>query len=401
VTERLSRELRIFHELARVVAVTPYDADAILRAICSEFRTAFSFERALLVRFNERERTVHAVVQQGVEWPGDQWLMLDKFPFLVAALEGGRAVLVTDARAEAAMPSTIIERFGVRSLVAVPLLVRERCLGFMVGDRTGGELSLGDDELSLLTALGAVAAVLIEKADQYTELQRSLEERDRLDRAKDDFISIASHELRTPIAVVDGIATTLQLRGQELRAGQLAELREALVQETARLRSLAEQLLDLSQLDAGVVLLRPERFHARDRCRSLLQRIAPDRAADVAVSIPADLELDTDPVAFERVLWNLVENALQYGEPPVELRAETADRLSLVVEDRGIGVDPEFVPQLFERFTRSDVSRDHRPRGAGLGLAIAASFARALGGELIYEPAEPRGARFTFVLPPV
>jgi two-component system sensor histidine kinase KdpD len=101
---------------------------------------------------------------------------------------------------------------------------------------------------------------------------------------------------------------------------------------------------------------------------------------------------------LERVVTNLVTNALRYGEPPVVLTAEQRDRhLRIAVEDRGHGVPPEFVPALFERFARGPQGRP--VRGTGLGLAIARSYARAHRGDLIYHDADPHGARFELVIP--
>ncbi len=398
--ERLRRGLRIFHELAAIVAAGPYAVDDILQRISSEFRSAFALERALLVRYDVERKTLHAFVQQGVDWPGDDWLPIERFPFLEHALDTREAVLVRDARGEGAAPSAIIKRFGITSVVAVPLSIEDRCLGFLAGDRGGREFTLNEDDLQVLTALGVVAAVFIDKADQYADLQRALEELRDLDQAKSDFISVASHELRTPIAVVHGIAATLHRRGADLSAQQLVALWSALYEQTMRLGVLTEQLLDLSRLDAGAFPLRRERFRARERCENLVRHIAPDRADEISVAIDPRLELETDPLAFERVLSNLLENALHYGRHPVELRAEPdGAHARVVVEDRGDGVEPEFVPQLFDRFSRSDRMRDRRTGGAGLGLAIASSFANAVGGTLTYEPAQPEGARFTFLLP--
>jgi two-component system sensor histidine kinase MtrB len=99
------------------------------------------------------------------------------------------------------------------------------------------------------------------------------------------------------------------------------------------------------------------------------------------------------------MLSNLVANSIRHGEPPVTITAVGEDRhLRLVVEDRGRGVPPEFVPRLFDRFERSAESRD-RGDGSGLGLAIAQAYARAHGGEIVYGPAVPHGARFEVVLP--
>ena len=93
-------------------------------------------------------------------------------------------------------------------------------------------------------------------------------------------------------------------------------------------------------------------------------------------------------------------NASRYGEAPIEVSAEQKDRhFRLSVSDHGRGVPAEFVPELFERFTRSGSSRRERTEGAGLGLAIAKSFAQAHGGDLLYEDVRPHGARFELVLP--
>jgi signal transduction histidine kinase len=243
-------------------------------------------------------------------------------------------------------------------------------------------------DLSVLTALGEAAAAVVDRARDV----------DAADQLKNDFVSIASHELRTPISVIHGIAATLHARVDDLRGEQVHALLGTLVQQTDRLRDLADQLLDLSRIEDGGAA-RPERFHPRERLDELVPRIAGDRTADVRVLVEPGAELVADPVAFERVAANLVLNALRYGEPPVQVRAENGDHFRLVVEDRGPGVPAEFVPRLFERFSRSDDTRRSGAPGAGLGLSIACAYARTLGGRLEYEAAEPTGARFILSLP--
>lgn len=219
------------------------------------------------------------------------------------------------------------------------------------------------------------------------------------DKHRNEFVSLASHELRTPISVVHGIAATLHLRGDELRPEQIHELRETLFAQTGRLCDLADQLLDLSRIDSEPLLFEPEVFHPRERLDELLPRIAAGRLEEIELKVDPEHEVTTDAVAFERVAANLILNALRYGRPPVEVKSERNHEYSLVVEDHGDGVAPEFVPRLFERFTRSDETRRRGSPGAGLGLAIASAYARAAGGRLRYERARPRGARFTFTLP--
>ena len=244
-------------------------------------------------------------------------------------------------------------------------------------------------DLSVLTALGEAAAAVADRARDV----------DRADRRKTDFVSVASHELRTPISVVHGIAATLNARIGDLEEEQVRALLTTLVEQTDRLRDLADQLLDLSRLESGSAGLQPERFHPRRLLDEMLARIAGDRLADVRVEVDPDTELLADPIAFERVAANLVLNALCYGQAPVEIRSEQGTIFRLVVEDCGLGVPVEFVPRLFERFSRSDDSRRSGTPGAGLGLSIAWAYAGALGGRLDYEAAEPRGARFILSLP--
>jgi signal transduction histidine kinase len=214
-----------------------------------------------------------------------------------------------------------------------------------------------------------------------------------------EFVSIASHELRTPISVVHGIAATLYEKADDLDDRQVHALLGALVQQTDRLRNLADQLLDLSRIEAGNPSGHTEPFHPRKRIDELLPRIAGDRLDDVRVLVDGDTELVADAVAFDRVAANLIVNALRYGEAPVLVRGGDGDGFLLVVEDRGEGVEPGFVPHLFERFSRSDERRRAGDQGAGLGLSIASAYAKVLGGSLAYEEARPHGARFTLSLP--
>jgi signal transduction histidine kinase len=344
--ERLPRQLRILYELSRVVEAGPYSLAEVLERICTEVRRDFGF----------------ASVRMAWDDAGP--------PLLEAARRERRAVVEGEQ-------------------VAVPLLVEGRCLGFLVADRGRLDLGIAEADLDLLSAVGLIAGVFVAKAEQFDELRR-------VDELKDEFVAVASHELRAPIAVVHGIAATLHLRGDELEHSQLVELRAALYEQSSRLQELTEQLLDLSRVDSGRLRVEFHCFHPRDSVDELLPRLAPDRLGDVTVEIDPGQEIVSDRVAFERVVGNLIGNALKYGKPPVVVRGGDRDGpFRLSVEDRGPGVPPDFVPQLFERFTRAEQAL----HGAGLGLAIARGFADAVGADLAYEPAEPNGARFVLVLP--
>jgi signal transduction histidine kinase len=164
-----------------------------------------------------------------------------------------------------------------------------------------------------------------------------------------------------------------------------------------RLHSLVDQLLDLSRLEGASVRIRPSALEVRQRTEEIVRGVAAERASEIKLQIDPALIMQGDAVAFDRIVSNLIVNALRYGQPPIAVSAWAHDRhFRLAVEDAGPGVSRELEPQLFERFTRGD---DVAKSGAGLGLSIARSYAHAHGGELLYTNTTPHGARFELVIP--
>jgi signal transduction histidine kinase len=257
----------------------------------------------------------------------------------------------------------------------------------------------GNEEFALLRTLGALAHLALDRARLFGQEQATRQALEEADELKSSFVSLAAHELRTPVAVIHGVIETLDRRAGEISNDQQVDLEETLRAQTVRLKLLVEQLLDLSRLDARAVPIEPKRFAVRTRIVEIVRMTAGDQAHLISVEAPAELEATVDPAAFDRILSNLVTNALRYGRPPVIVYADQIDgRLQVAVEDRGEGVAPEFVPALFERFSRSDTARPRGP-GTGLGLAIAQSYAEAHRGSVEYRQAQPHGARFEVVLP--
>jgi two-component system sensor histidine kinase MtrB len=161
------------------------------------------------------------------------------------------------------------------------------------------------------------------------------------------------------------------------------------------MRNSIEQLLDLSRLDLAAIHVRPELLRLRPKIEELVRLLAGSRTNTVTIAVAPDLEAVIDPAALDRMLSNLITNALRHGEPPVKIIANGQDgHLRLAVEDRGEGVADEFVPHLFDRSARSAESRE-RADGSGLGLAIAQEHARADH----LRACGAAGARFEVVLP--
>jgi signal transduction histidine kinase len=388
------QDLRRVLATVRAIATASQGRDPLpklLYRLCREVSAGFGFDRVGISRL-DGDVTVplagHGIPEDVIHLRP----RLDESPLLALAHDRGELVYVSDARREPSLAPELVETYGLASMFALPLMSEGRCIGFLVGDRAGSTFELAETEVDILNTIGALAATLLEK-----ELLR--EELHRLDETKTQFIELASHELRSPIQTVYGVLATLHARGGELREEQRVELRAAAYVQADRLRRLADQLLDLSRLDAETVSIVARTVHVRRKIEEVVLLVAEQRAQEIEIAIQPNLEAQVDEHVLERIVSNLVTNALRHGELPISLSAERHDRhFRLRVEDHGRGVPPDFEPLLFERFTRSEEAQSDVP-GTGLGLSIARAFARAHGGELLYRSGDGGGACFEFVVP--
>ena len=237
--------------------------------------------------------------------------------------------------------------------------------------------------------------------DEVRRLGQTLNE--MLERLRDSFererrfVADASHELRTPVAVIKAELETA------LRAPDLpAQTREGLVaaaEECDHLAQLAEDLLTVARAGEGGLAVRPEPVAAAQLLAEARERFAMRAAGrGRAIRIDADAApaVDADPVRMRQALGNLVDNALRHGAGPVVLSArQVQGAVELAVSDAGAGFPPEFVPTAFDRFARGEGARG--VRGSGLGLAIVAAVAEAHGGSAEIRPGQ--GATVVIVLP--
>jgi K+-sensing histidine kinase KdpD len=279
----------------------------------------------------------------------------------------------------------ILRQKRLKAMVGVPLLVRGCSLGVLhVGTLTPRRFTR--DEVELLQLVAERVAIAIERAQLHEELIQ-------LDQLKLNFVAIASHELRTPATSVYGVLKTLAERGDELNEELREELLRVGVEQGERLRSLLEELLDLSRLDARAINVEPRPLVLKTALADVVHGALATTDA-VELDIPDDLAAVVDPLVLERVVSNLVANAVRYGAPPIRIVAQQRDRhLRVAVEDAGPGVPKELEGRIFDRFARGGGETGH-----GLGLAIARAYAQAHGGDLVYDP-RPGGARFELLIP--
>ena len=296
----------------------------------------------------------------------------------------GRPVILDDV-AVADVVNPVLREKGIASMLGVPLLVQGRAIGVLhVGTLTPRRFTRYDQELLQLVA--ERVAVAMERGRLHEELIL-------LDELRANFVAIASHELRTPAASVYGAVATLFERADDLTPEMRDELLRIAYEQGGRLSRLLDQLLDLSRLESRRIRVSPKPIVLQ----SVLSRIAREtlpQGTSLELEVPDDLAVIADPLVLDRVVSNLLVNAIRHGRPPVLLAAEQRDRhIRISVADNGDGVPPDVRPRLFERFERGDDGT-----GSGLGLAIARAYARAHGGDVVYHD-QSDGARFEVVLP--
>lgn len=257
-----------------------------------------------------------------------------------------------------------------------------------------------DEFGTLAAALSLLAARLKEKIGELTAERERLQ---HLQTMREAFVADISHELRTPIAAIQGFAETL-LRAQP-NAATTHEFLEVIHRHAQRIGRLVADLLRLSDLDAqapGTALRQPVDLLAV--ARQVATTLGPTAAARrVRIEVPnTSLLALGDPGAIEQILENLIGNAIRYGneDGSVTVRAHRqADRVCLEVEDDGPGIAAEHQPHLFERFYRTDPGRSRERGGTGLGLAIVRSLTESLGGRVDVHSQLGHGACFRVYLP--
>jgi two-component system sensor histidine kinase MtrB len=234
-------------------------------------------------------------------------------------------------------------------------------------------------------------------AQAFNEMAEALEEKiaalSAAQARERRFTADVAHELRTPLAGLVGEASLL---GEHLERMPAESRRpaELLISDVGRLRRLVEDLMEISRLDAGAEAVRNERVDLA----ALTSAIVRARGWDGRVRLEAgETEIETDPRRVERIVANLIGNALEHGGDRADVRVGRENGRAFVeISDHGPGIPPEHLPHLFDRFYKADPARTGR--GSGLGLSIAQENARLLGGVIEVTSEPGRGSRFTLRL---
>jgi PAS domain S-box-containing protein len=224
------------------------------------------------------------------------------------------------------------------------------------------------------------------------------------DEMKSTFISVVSHELKTPVALIKGYASTLRRKDAQWDQQTMRDSLEVIEEESDRLAELIDNMLDASRVQAGTFRLALVELDIDQLVSNVVKRFQTQfKSHRLVADVPSDLPLvHADEARITQVLSNLISNAIKYSSEGTEVRVTgqaTDKEVIIAVQDQGPGIPPEEQGQLFTRFYRGDNDVTRRTQGAGLGLYLSKSIVEAHGGRIWLESDGQHGSRFSFSLP--
>ena len=387
-TQTLGSYLRVI-EISRDLAST-LDLDTLLDDIVNAAADITHAEAASILLYDDTARQLYFQVATNIDEPTMRGLVVPLEKSIAGWIVTNRKpVRIEDAHKDERFFSEVEQSIGysTKSLLGIPLITKNKVVGVLeVVNKKRGKFT--DPDESMLTVLGAQAAVAIENARLFQQ---------------SDLIQEFVHELRTPLASLS-TATYLLLR-PEMSREQRDQIVNNIHNETLRLNSLASSFLDLARLESGRVQFRKVRFSAADllyEVRDVMMSKAQETNIQIKVDVPNDMPLmEADRDKIKQVLLNLLSNALKYNRPNGSIiitGGYIESEISIVVQDTGVGIPEESIPHLFEKFYRV---REHEGKatGTGLGLSICKQIIQGHNGRIEVKSKIGIGTSFGIHLP--
>ncbi len=379
------------------------DLEQAFAAFIRELRGLIPFDRTAILLVDEGQLRVFAAAGEAVEevFPPGTTVPI-RGSVIEDLVRGGQTLYREDMSDTKYEEEADFLRLDLRSRVVAPMLSGAETIGAIsVVRREPSAFRTG--EVELLGLLGRLVGSAVQNIRAYESERTTVEELRKLSALRADFVSMVSHELRSPMASVIGSARTLQQRWRELTAEQRESFLALIAHETSRLADLIGDVLDTSRIEAGTFSFS---FDDVDIAQLVRDSAAAAEHGQDEVVVKAVVREPLPTVRGDRdrlrqILVNLIDNAVKYSpegdEVQVEVQASNG-RVLIEVRDRGPGISPEHQRMIFEKFGRAQVGEKAKP-GTGLGLFIARSIAEAHGGTLEVRSAPDRGATFRLSLP--
>ena len=295
-------------------------------------------------------------------------------------------------------PIDLVER-GVRAVLSAPLVWGDELLG-VVAFHSRTPRKWTEAEIALIEAAAREVSIALNHARRFGEAVEAAEKLRRVDEMRSDFVAMVSHELRSPMTVVAGIADILKKRQAALTSQQRGELIDTLGREARRLTRLVSEVLDLEAIEQGVMELHVDEVDLAELAREAVTDAGAADRTDLSVERGnAVVQADSDRI--KQVLLNLISNATKFSEPGAPLKmtvSPEAESVRMAVQDSGPGISEADQTRLFQRFSRLDTGGIRKP-GSGLGLYLSRSMVEAHGGEIWVDSVLGKGSTFSFRIP--
>jgi K+-sensing histidine kinase KdpD len=387
-TQTLDSYLRLI-EISRDLAST-LDLDTLLNDIIRASVEITHSEAASILLYDDTARQLYFQVTTNLDEPTMRGFVVPLDKSIAGwVVTNRKSVRIDDAHKDLRYFSDIEQTIGysTKSMLAIPLITKNKVVGVLeVLNKKRGRF--GDPDESMLSVLGAQAAVAIENARLFQQ---------------SDLIAEFVHELRTPLASLS-TATYLLLR-PEMSLEQRDQIVNNIHSETLRLNSLASSFLDLARLESGRVQFRRIRFSVADllyECRDVMMTKAQENNLQIRIDVPNDMPLmEADRDKMKQVLLNLMSNAIKYNRPNGSVIVTgnfTDTELVIVIQDTGIGIPEDSVPHLFEKFYRVR-EHENKAQGTGLGLSISKQIIQGHNGRMEVKSKMGVGTSFTIHIP--
>ena len=295
------------------------------------------------------------------------------------------------------------QSLGLTAGCVVPLVARGRTIGAMavLQDRSGRRFTPEDG--ALIGELAQRAALALDNVRLLAQARSAQTHAEVASQAKDEFLAMLGHELRNPLAPISLALTLIERKD----GTAFPRERQIIERQVKHLSRLVDDLLDISRIVSGKIVLRPEQIDLRDVVAKAVELTLPalqSRSDMPQVSMPAEpVPVRGDPLRLTQIVCNLLNNAAKFTAPhkgiALTLHAG-ATQAELAVRDEGIGIAPQLLPHVFERFIQGEQQLQRASGGLGLGLAIAQSLARLHGGSITAHSAGlDQGSTFTLHMP--
>ncbi|HZT63846.1 MAG TPA: hybrid sensor histidine kinase/response regulator [Burkholderiales bacterium] len=404
--EKSIDQLNALREIGQSVGST-LDLEAVLTTIVTHAVELSGASGGAIYEYDEATQAFHLRTSHGLEAELVEVLRAAPIPRNQGAI--GRAVaelrpiqipdILETPDLILARARPVLERLGHRSLLALPLRREQRIFGGLVVSRRQVG-SLPPETVNLLETFAAQSGLAIHNARLFRETDEKSRQLELANLARSRFLAAASHDLRQPLHTLSLYSAALKLHAPDGATGEIARhINKAL----ASLSALVDSLLDISKLDAGAVEPEPQSVSLRtliERIEADYRPLANGKGLEFHVNAP-DILMQTDPVLFERLVRNLVDNAFKYtaaGNVTLDAQVE-GGKVRISVRDTGPGIPPAERERIFEEFYQIGNPERDRVQGLGLGLAIVQRISQLLGLELKLESEPGRGSTFTVTAP--